>query len=215
MRRPSAALLFLLLDIFLILLSLFMIVRFSPYFTYYTLMHWGAVGISAVLFGTTAALLYFSHLPATTRWMIARVALPLLIMIPPALFVSLDSAKRGEIVQSREYKPAGVNTLNIEGAIRNNGKVPFRRCRLRVGIWNVSRGATLGETSFFRSSGLSIFGKSSGTMRLGGDENWYDTATVTLFNQPLEPGAVRRFSIVIPAPKRLTTPKTVYTLTCH
>lgn len=178
--------------------------------TYFTILHWFALIIIALLTLLIIVLTFRNHDGKSS--LIAPVLATLFIMSILTFFTiyGLDKYTKVARLENIAQKKILINeSFSISGQIRNIGQFTIGQCTLEVKISNDSIERGTDAIVFMPKSAL------SNLLNWGKDENSVETKKEFVIAENLHKGEMRNFTVFMRYPPSFTKPYTRYELFCH
>jgi len=178
---------------------------------YFSILHWLAIAFFIILF---IALSLLSAQAKKTNIIISGIFASFLVSVFGGILsiIILEKyTKKGMMVKVKERRILFNETMFISGYIQNVGRFPLNYCKVSIKLINNDR-KQFGKGSFFKSSGLDIFG--SKDKKLAKPNTVYKEKYFT-FKPPLKPNYREPFSIVLPYPGYFKNTMIIKKIYCH
>lgn len=177
--------------------------------TYFTLFHWIAIVIIALLF---SLILWLTIHNNEGKSSLAPILANLFITVlfTSFIFYALDKYTKVARLENMVQKKVLINeSFSISGQIRNIGQFEIAKCTLEVKIFNASL-ERIGANS-------AIFVPKSALQNLFKRENnpIIETTKKFVIAENLHKGEIRNFTVFMPYPPSFEKPYTRYELSCH
>lgn len=178
--------------------------------TYFTILHWIAIGIILTLFGLVSFLIVRNDSEKNPLPTILTAALFFALIAIVSLYV-LDKYTKIARLENVSQKKVLINeSFSISGQIRNVGNFTIGECTLEVKISNGSLEASSDGPLFVPKSALdNLFKRDNSNM------NTIDTTKTFVIAENLKKAEMRNFTVFMRYPPSYAKPYTRYELFCH
>jgi len=178
--------------------------------TYFTILHWIAVGIIVALFALTSLLIIRSDSERNPLPTILTAALFFGLIAILAIY-GLDKYTKVARLENVTQKKILINeSFSISGQIRNIGNFTIGKCTLEVKISNGSLEVSSDGPLFVPKSVLDNFFK-----RDNSNINTIDTTKTFVIAENLKEAEMHNFTVFMRYPPSFSKPYTRYELSCH
>ena len=180
---------------------------------YFTILHWLDIAFFIILF-IFLVILSVKAAKDNVKLLLSMIFSSFLVTVFLGVLglIILEKYTKKAILLDVEQRRVLINeTMVLKGRVKNIGKFKINYCKLEIKLVNNGWGKRLEKGAFFKSGGLSLFGKKD-------KENKKPNvikATKFIITNGLLPGEIKNFSVIIPYPPYFRNTYLNYKLYCH
>jgi len=178
---------------------------------YFTILHWLDIAFFLILF-IFLVILSVKAAKNSVKLLISMIFASFLVttfMGVLGLIILEKYTKKAILLDVKQRRVLINETLVLKGRVKNIGKFKINYCKLEIKLVNNGWGGGFSKGSFFKSGGLTLFGKK--------EKSRPNTIKVTryIITDGLLAGHTKNFSAIIPYPPYFKNTFLNYKLYCH